>query len=379
MDCDALSLAVAGVRALTPYAPGKPLEELEREYGIGHAVKLASNENPLGPGRLALAAIQAGIDGLARYPDGGGFALKRALAERLKIEPGRITLGNGSNDVLELAARAFAGPGDEVVFSQHAFAVYPIVTQAVGARPVATAARDWGHDLAAMARAVGARTKLVFIANPNNPTGTWIGRSALQEFLDRLPKHVLVVLDEAYFEYVEEPDYPDGTALLADHPNLIVTRTFSKAYGLAGLRVGYALSSAAVADLLNRVRQPFNVNSLAQAAAVAALGDREHLARSRDLNRAGRRQLGRALPAIGLAPIPSAGNFLCFDLGRPAAPAYEALLRQGVIVRPLANYDMPNHLRVTIGRPEENERFLGALKTVMGLGPERAAEPARTR
>jgi len=365
MNGEILALAVPGVRALEPYQPGKPIEELERELGIRDAIKLASNENPLGPSPRALAAAAAELPGVARYPDGSGIRLKRALAEHTGVAPDQIALGNGSNDVLECVARAFAGPGDEVVFSQHAFAVYPIVTQAVGARPVEVPARAWGHDLAAMARAVTARTKLIFVANPNNPTGTYVASADLERFVESVPRRVIVVVDEAYCEYVEAADYPDASAWLPRFANLVVTRTFSKIHGLAGLRVGYGLASAAVTDLLNRVRQPFNVNSLAQAAALAALDDTDHVSRARDVNRAGLHQLAEGARALGLSFIPSVGNFLSIELPGSARAAYEGLLRTGVIVRPVANYGMPNHLRVTVGLPEENDRFLRSLKAVL--------------
>jgi histidinol-phosphate aminotransferase len=367
---DALALAAPGVRGLAPYVPGKPLEELEREYGVRGAIKLASNENPLGPGPRARAAALRALADCARYPDGNGYALKRALAARLEVAPEAITLGNGSNDVLELVARAFATAGDEIVFSQYAFAVYAIVTQAVGARAVVVPARDYGHDLEAMRAAVTARTRLVFIANPNNPTGTWLEAEALRSFVASLPRHVLVVVDEAYHEYVEAQDYASLLPEVARCAHLIVTRTFSKAYGLAGLRVGYAISDPAVAEVLNRVRQPFNVNSVALAAAAAALEDEEHLAHAVALVRQERRRLQEGLAALGFRSLPSVGNFLCIDLAQPAAPVYERLLREGVIVRPLANYDMPHHLRVSVGLPEENERFLQALaKVTSGAQP----------
>ena len=364
-----LDLAVPGVRGLEPYQPGKPVEELEREYGVRDAVKLASNENPLGPSPRALAALERAAPSIARYPDGGGFALKQAIARHHAVAPECVTLGNGSNDILELAARCFVAAGDEVVFSQHAFAVYPIVTQAVGGRAAAVPARDWGHDLDAMLRAVNERTKLVFIANPNNPTGTWLGRTALARFLAAVPKRVIVVLDEAYFEYVEEPDYPNGMEWIGRFPNLLVARTFSKAYGLAGLRVGFGVSDAALADLLNRVRQPFNVSSLAQAAAAAALEDSEHLERSRQVNREGMRQLADGFRALGLGHIPSVGNFVSVQLPVAGRKVYEGLLREGVIVRPVANYGMPNHLRITVGLPHENSRFLKALGRVLAATP----------
>lgn len=366
-------LANAHVCRLSPYLPGKPISELQRELGITNIVKLASNENPLGLGAKASKAILGGLDQLHLYPDGGGFELKAALAEKLGVEPTQITLGNGSNDVLELVARAFLSAGTAAVFSEHAFAVYSIVTQAAGARSQVAKAHDgrkgprYGHDLEAMANLIDDETRLVFIANPNNPTGTYLRKDELQAFLRQVSQRVLVVVDEAYFEYVEAEDYPDSLNWLVEYPNLLVTRTFSKAYGLAGLRVGYAVSSEAIADLLNRVRQPFNVNTLGLLAAAAALADDEHLRRSVALNRQGLELLAEAFEARGLAFIPSVGNFVTVDMGRPAAPLYEALLREGVIVRPVANYGLPHHLRVTVGTAEENAIFLGALDRVLGL------------
>ncbi len=367
MSCDFLTLAQPGVQKLSPYVPGKPVEELAREFGLRaeDIVKLASNENPLGPSAAALKAIDAAIPELTRYPDGNGFALKQALAAKLAVKPEMITLGNGSNDILELVTRAFVGPQHEVIFSEHAFAVYPIVTQAVGAKAVVVPARNWGHDLAGMAAAITESTRLVFIANPNNPTGTWIERAELEAFLAQVPERVIVVLDEAYTEYVETQDVPNGLDYLARYPNLLVSRTFSKAYGLAGLRVGYGICQPAIADAMNRVRQPFNVNSLALAAAVATLADDAYLAESRRLNRDGMRQLEQGFTEQGLEWIPSRGNFIAVNLGREAAPIFQALLREGVIVRPVANYGMPQHLRVSIGLPHENERFLNALAKVM--------------
>ncbi len=367
MTCDFLSLALPGVQKLSPYVPGKPVEELAREFGLRaeDIVKLASNENPLGPSPQALEAIRGAFDELTRYPDGNGFLLKQALADRLGVSTSMITLGNGSNDILELITRAFVSPQHEVVFSEHAFAVYPIVTQAVGARPVVVPARDWGHDLDAMAAAITPATRLVFIANPNNPTGTWIERPALERFLAKVPEDVIVVLDEAYTEYVETGDVPNGLDYLTQYPNLLVSRTFSKAYGLAALRVGYGICQPAIADAMNRVRQPFNVNSLAQAAALATLEDEAYLAESRRINREGMAQLEAGFTSLGLSWIFSRGNFIAVDLGREAAPVFQGLLRQGVIVRPVANYGMPHHLRVSIGLPEENQRFLEVLGQVM--------------
>ena len=362
---DVRSLLAPGVETIESYQAGKPLSELARECGINDAIKLASNENPLGPSRRAVEAARAALDDIARYPDGRGYALKRALADRLKVSSSQVTLGNGSNDVLELIVRTFAADGDEVIHSQYAFAMYGSFARAVGARPVVAPARQWAHDLAAMRRALTARTRLVFIANPNNPTGTWTAREELEQFLSALAPRVMVVLDEAYFEYVDEPAYPDALSMIARYPNLIVTRTFSKVYGLAGLRVGYGISGPEVAAYLDRVRQPFNVNSVAAAAAEAALADEEHFQQSIDINREGMRQLRDGFERLGLTYIPSVANFLTVDLGRPAGPIHEALLRHGVIVRSVAAYNMPNHLRVTVGLPEENGRFLRTLQAVM--------------
>ncbi len=363
MSCDPLSLVNEGVRGLTPYQPGKPIEELERELGLTHIIKLASNESPLGPSPMARAMALVGLDGLSRYPD--DTDLRAALADIHDLAGECLTLGNGSNDVLELIARLFVSAEHEVVFSEHAFAVYPLVTRAVGARAVEVPAKAWGHDLAAMADAITERTRLVFIANPNNPTGTWNDAEALERFLAAVPDRVIVVIDQAYAEYVDAPGYPDCIPWLSRHSNLFVTRTFSKAHGLAGLRVGYGVSSADIAELLNRVRQPFNVNSLALAAAAASLEDDEHLARSVEVNRSGMQQLRAGFDSMGIATIPSVANFLCFAVPGNAADVYTALLHEGIIVRPVASYGLPRHLRVTVGLEDENARFLEALKKVI--------------
>ena len=366
MSLKPLDIAAPGIAGLRPYIPGKPISELERELGITGSIKLASNENPLGPSPKALAAAQAALGELARYPDGGGFELRAALAARHGVDRSRITLGNGSNDVLDMIARVFLHPCVETVMSEHAFAVYPISSQAVGATIRIAPAKDHGHDLDAMRERVGEHTRVVWVANPNNPTGTWLTSERLHAFLASLPEQVIAVVDEAYVEYVDAPEYPDASQWLDEFPNLIVTRTFSKAYGLAALRVGYALSSLEIADLLNRVRQPFNVNSLALAAAQAALEDPDHVRRGVELNRQGMAQMIEGLRALGLGFIPSVGNFLAVDLAQPAGQIDQALLREGVITRPIGNYGLPNHLRVTIGLPEENARFLGALTKVLG-------------
>ena len=354
------------VCAIAPYQPGKPISELARELGLNEAdiVKLASNENPLGPSPLALAAAESALHDIALYPDGAGFALKAALSNKLSVAPNQIVLGNGSNDVLDMAARAFLSSGTSAVYAQHAFAVYPIATQTVGASGIEVPAVEYGHDLPAMRQAIRDDTRVVWIANPNNPTGTFLPWADIEAFLGEVPPHVLVVLDEAYGEYLSPEDRFDTVAWLARFPNLLITRTFSKAYGLAGLRVGYGLGSAAVIDLLNRVRHPFNVNLVALAAAEAALGDADFLTRSFEQNRAGMAQLVQGVSALGLAHVPSKGNFLLVKVGE-AARVNTALLQLGVIVRPVANYGLPKFLRVSVGLAGQNTRFLEALKAVL--------------
>ena len=360
-----IDLAVQGVQKLVPYTAGKPIEELERELGLTQIVKLASNENSLGLGSKAKSAIEETLSDLSRYPDGNGFSLKQALANKTGVSAEQITLGNGSNEILELVARTFLTPDLEVVFSQHAFAVYPLVTQAVGATARVAPALNYGHNLDAMLACVNEKTRLVFIANPNNPTGTLLSAAALESFISALPSAVICVLDEAYFEFVGDENGVNSVEWLAKYPNLIITRTFSKAYGLAGLRMGYSLSSAEIADLLNRVRQPFNNNMLALAAAEAALSDDEYLAETIALNNQGMQQLTTAFSELGLSWIPSAGNFVSVDLQQTAMPIYEALLKKGVIVRPIANYEMPSYLRISIGTAEENQFFINALKDIL--------------
>jgi histidinol-phosphate aminotransferase len=359
-------LAPACVRAIAPYQPGKPISELAREFGLAESsiVKLASNENPLGVSPLARQAMQETLADIARYPDGNGFVLKDAICNRFGVDHGQIVLGNGSNDVLELAARAFLQPGVEAVYSQHAFAVYPLVTQAVGATGITVKARDYGHDLAAMRAAITPNTRMLFIANPNNPTGTLLEKASLLAFLRDVPKHVLVVLDEAYDEYLPDALKAESVTWLAGFENLVVTRTFSKAYGLAGLRVGFALAHPGVADIMNRVRQPFNVNSVALAAAAAALQDADFVRRSRALNDAGMQQITEGVAQLGLDFIPSFGNFVSVRIDN-AAGVYRRLLENGVIVRPVANYEMPDYLRVSIGLESENARFLQVLAEVL--------------
>ena len=365
MALDLSNLAHAGVRALRPYEPGKPIDELERELGVHNIVKLASNENPLGPSKQAIAALQRELAELNLYPDGNAFNLKQALSRVLDVDPAKLTIGNGSSDILDFVLRAFVTTEHEVMFAEHAFAMYPILTRIVGAKPVMVKARNWGHDLEAMAAAITDATRVVFIANPNNPTGTWLTKDALVSFLDRIPDEILVVLDEAYFEYVEEPDYPNGVQIVTSYPNLVVTRTFSKVYGLAGLRIGYGVSSPELADYLNRVRPPFNANQLALVAAEHALKDTDHLRNSVELNRIGMEQLVAAFEQLGIEYIPSAGNFISAKMPRSGKAVFDALLHEGVIVRPVDNYGMPDYLRVTIGTEEENNKFISALNKVL--------------
>ena len=360
--------ALPNIRAISPYQPGKPIGELAREMGIpvDKIVKLASNENPLGMSPKAKAAMSAALADLERYPDGNGFELKSALAGNLGVGLDQIVLGNGSNDILDIAARVFLAPGTAAVFARHAFAVYPIATMSAGARCVEVPAKDFGHDLDAMLDAVKANAdvRVVFIANPNNPTGTFLPAEKVRAFIAAVPSDVLVVLDEAYNEYLPPSLREDTVAWVREFPNLVVSRTFSKIYGLAGLRVGYAVASAEVADLMNRVRQPFNVNSLALAAAAAALDDHLFVAESYELNRRGLEMLVEGFKRLGLAHIPSFGNFVTFKVG-DGAGVNQRLLKQGVIVRPIAGYGMPEWLRVTIGRDFENLRFLDALEKAL--------------
>jgi len=365
-NSDPGQLAVDNVRTLAPYVPGKPIEELERELGITGIIKLASNENPFGPSPNALAAMHATLSDAWLYPDGSGYVLKQKLAATLGVTVEQITLGNGSNDVLVLLAEAFLKPGLEAVYSRYAFAVYPIAVQATGATGVIAEAlpagspMHLGHDLDAMRRAITDRTRVVFIANPNNPTGTYVGAHELHAFIKSVPGHVIVALDEAYYEYAGGLDIQNGIQWLDEFPNLVVLRTFSKAYGLAGLRVGYAVSHPSVAGMLNRVRQAFNVSSVALAGAAAALEDVAHVAAAVKVAVAERVRVAERLHTMGTPCLPSAGNFLLLHAGANAREKFDALLRKGIIVRPVANYQLPEHLRVTLGTVEQNDRFLSA-------------------
>jgi histidinol-phosphate aminotransferase len=353
--------SLPNVRAISPYQAGKPITQLAREMGlpVERIVKLASNENPLGMSPKAKAAVEKAVATLERYPD--DFELKNALSGHTGLGMDRIVLGNGSNDVLDLIARVFLAPGRSAIFSQHAFAVYPIASLSAGAELIAVPAKDYGHDLDAMRAAIRGDTRLIWIANPNNPTGTFVPYPQLKAFMQAVPGDVIVVLDEAYNDYIAPGERADTASWLGEFPNLVITRTFSKIYGLAGLRIGYALASTEIADLMNRVRQPFNCNNLALAAATAALDDHEFVARSYEQNRSGMEQLLAALKRLGFAHIPSHGNFIAFNAG-DAAALNQKLLKQGVIVRPLAGYGMPHWLRVTIGTTAENQRFIDALE-----------------
>jgi histidinol-phosphate aminotransferase len=360
------NLAVENVRSLAPYVPGKPIEELERELGISNIIKLASNENPFGPSPLALAAMQRALGDTWLYPDGSGHVLKQKLASRLGVGLEQITLGNGSNDTLVLLAEAFLKPGLSAVYSQYAFAVYPIAIQATGATGIVVPAlppdskMPLGHDLAAMAKAIESNTRVVFIANPNNPTGTWVQAAELEAFVAAVPSNVMVALDEAYFEYTGGLGLQNGIEWLDRFPNLVVFRTFSKAYGLAGVRVGYAVSHSTVADMLNRVRQAFNVSTVGLAGAAAALDDPAHVAAAVKVAVAERARVTARLSSGGTRVVPSAGNFLLLHVGPNARERFESLLRKGIIVRPVGNYQLPEHLRVTLGTVEQNDRFLSA-------------------
>lgn len=365
MTFNATELANVGIRNLSPYQAGKPIEEVERELGIKNIVKLASNENPLGLSPRVKAALTEMLTGLARYPDANGFYLKAKIAEKFGVQANQVTLGNGSNDVLELLARTFVNDEHEVIYSQHAFVVYPLVTQALGAKGIAVPAKDYGHDLDAMLAAITPRTRMIFIANPNNPTGTFLTSEQLAAFIAKVPENVLVVLDEAYYEYVPEAQRAPSIEWVQHYPNLVVSRTFSKAYGLAGLRAGFMVTHPALADLMNRVRQPFNMNSLSLRAAEIALDDTEYLTESVAVNDGGMAQLVAFCEKHQLPFIPSHGNFLTIEVGPDAASLYQKLLQQGVIVRPVAGYELPRHLRVSIGLEHENQAFINAMETIL--------------
>jgi len=352
------------IAALSPYVPGKPIEELQRELGLTRVIKLASNENPLGPSPKALAVINESAATLHRYPDGGAFRLREALADRWKVTSDHIILGNGSDEILGLLARTFLSPGDEAVMADHTFVIYRMEVMAAHGKAVTIPLKQWRHDLSAMADAITARTRLLFLCNPNNPTGTMVSAEEVARLLARVPEHVVVVFDEAYYEYVRRSDFPDSMTYVKQGRNAIVLRTFSKIYGLAGLRIGYGVTTPEIANLLNRVRPPFNANSIAQCAALAALSDDEHVANSRAVNQAGMEPVVDGLTALGFTPIPSEANFVYFDVGRDGRQVFDSLLRQGVIVRHIEG----RMIRVTIGQAEDNHIFLGALARVLQAG-----------
>jgi histidinol-phosphate aminotransferase len=359
------SLLQSQIEQIQPYIPGKPVSELQRELGLTHVTKLASNENPLGASPKVYSAIELALKDMARYPDGNAFYLRTALAEFLHVSASQLIVGNGSNELLEFVGRVFAGPGDEIIYSQYAFAVYPITAQIVGATGVEVKAKDFGHDLTGMLEAITEKTKIIYIANPNNPTGTTFGREEWERFMAKVPSNVMVVLDEAYLEYVESTDYPNGLDYVHLYPNLILSRTFSKAYGLAALRVGYMVANEEVIGYLNRVRAPFNVNHLAQVAAVAAISDQQFVMQSVEVNRQGKQQLSEALAQLHFPMIHSEGNFICVNFGEDAELINKRLLQKGVIVRPVANYGLKHFLRVSIGSHTENQHFIDALRQVV--------------
>lgn len=364
MTIDFRSLANSGVQGVTPYVAGKPVETLERELGITSSIKLASNENPLGPSPLILPALQQLLTQAHIYPDAECFELKQKLSQFLSVSPMQLTLGNGSENVLELIIKAYLHQGDYAVISQYAFLTISILLQSYGVHANVVPAKDWGHDILGMLAAINTRTRVLFLVNPNNPTGTYTSEKAFFQLMESVPPHVLVVVDEAYTEYIRGSDYPDTLKFLSHYPNLIIVRTFSKAYGLAGLRLGFSVSSPEIADMLNRARLPFNVNALAAKAAYLALMDQEHIAKSVLLNQRGMHYLEKQLQDLQLSFIPSAGNFVTIDVG-DGPLIYQKLLHEGVIVRPLKAYAMPSHIRVTIGTEEQNERFITALKKVI--------------
>lgn len=353
------------IETLVPYPPGKPIEELERELGISGSIKLASNENPLGPSPKALAAIERAVKNLHRYPDGSGYYLRQKLSAKYGFAPSQFVLGNGSNEIIELLLRTFLSPGDEVLTSTTSFAVYAIITQAMGAKITEVPMKELRFDLDAIAQHLTERTRVVFLTNPNNPTGTYNTRVEVEAFLAHVPDDCLVAIDEAYFEFVDAPDYPNGFELLPRYPNLVVVRTFSKIYGLAGLRLGYAVADSRLVDYINRVRQPFNVNALALAAGEAALDDDEFVQLSRENNRCGLAYLYTQLDRLGLRYVPTAANFFLIEGPVPGKTIYDRLLREGVIVRPLVNYGLPQYFRVNVGTPDENRRFIAALEKIL--------------
>ncbi len=362
---DLKKLVNKGIDGLSPYEPGKPIEDLERELGIKNAVKLASNENPVGPSPKIIDSIEKIVKETHRYPDGNATRLKAKISRKFNILENQVTVGNGSNDIIEFVARSFLGPNDSAVYSEHAFAVYPLVVRAVGAMGIEVPAKNFSHDLEAMLDSIEENTKLIFIANPNNPTGSFIEQSELLNFLEKVPEEIIVLLDQAYFEYSSFETSDLEFDVLERFPNLVISRSFSKAYGLAGFRVGYSVSSIEIADYLNRVRQPFNANSLALYAAEIALDDDQFIKKCLELNFEQKQILFNGLQASGFECLPSRANFISFDCGEDSNDAFNKLLLEGVIVRSLRVYKMPNFLRVSVGLPEENLTFLEKIKSTL--------------
>lgn len=353
------------IRNLTPYQPGKPIEELQRELGIQDIIKLASNENPLGPSPKALSAAQEALNKIHLYPDGSAFELKQALAKYLSVNPNQLTIGNGSENILEIIIKAYLNSNNSAIATQYAFATIPILIKASGAKLISIPTVEWRHDIDATIKACTPETRIIFVVNPNNPTGTYTNKDDFEKLLNSVPQDVLIVSDEAYAEYIDQDDYPETLKLLAKHPNLIISRTFSKVFGLAGLRIGYGISSLEIADILNRARLPFNSNLVGTAAACASLQDHEYIKQTIALNCQGKQQLENGFKQLNISYIPSLANFISFDVKQDANIVYQKLLQKGVIVRPLVAYGMPSYLRVTIGTSQQNERFLMTLKTII--------------
>ncbi len=353
------------VRTLKPYIPGKPIEELQREYGLTNIIKLASNENPYGASPKAIAAAKKSCEQLNFYPDGSGYNLKKEISKFIHVETDKLCLGSGSEDILSMIARTFCQQGDETIYSQYGFGMFPIMSLGAKANPIAAPAKNWGHDLDAMHDTITDKTKIIFIANPNNPTGTWNTEQEYLSLLKNIPKHIIVVSDEAYFEFMDEDTYPNTLALQKEFPNLIISRTFSKAYGLAGIRIAYAIAHPDIIDLLNRVRHPFNVNLVAEQTAIAAIKDQEFVQHVIEMNHKEKSFLLKQYQTMGLKTIPSKTNFITVDMGQNAMPYYDKLLKKGIIVRPLVPYEMPNFLRISIGNHEQNERLINALREII--------------
>lgn len=365
---DIRDLVPEHILQITPYQPGKPIEELERELGITGSIKMASNENPLGPSPKAVEAMKDAILRANMYPDGGSFYLKSALSKKYGLPSSQIIVGNGSNEAIEILMRTVLTPSDEVVISEYSFIVYKLIAQAMGVkRNIVPTKDDYSHDLDAMADAITEKTKIVFVDNPNNPTGTMVNQEAFDRFMKRVPERVVVAVDEAYDDYVDAADFPNSLPYLNAGRRIVIFKTFAKIYGLGGVRLGCGLGPVELVDATNRIREPFNVNAIAQAAGVAALSDTEHVQKSKEVNAKGKAYLSKSFEEMGLPYIPTQANFITIDMGRDAAPVYQDLLKLGVIVRPIKGYGLPNHLRVTIGTEEQNTRFIEALKTVLKL------------